>query len=257
MNQDIDTRDGAQGTNTLQKIQRWAPMLGGATLAVLGLSRRSKSGLAVAAAGGLVAYIANNATANALIDQLVSSSSIVINASPDALYNFWSDFENFPLFMRHLESVEKRDNGHSHWVALGPMGTHIEWDAEITNQSKGQSISWRSLPGSDLELEGTVSFTPLSHERGTMISAEVRYRPGAKQAGVQFAKLLGKDPSFLMKQDLRRLKALIETGEIPTIDGQTHGPRSATAAAAKLLNPDEPLAGGSLKEQFEEQRRAS
>jgi uncharacterized membrane protein len=257
MNEANQARNAAQPTTTLQKIQRWAPMVGGATLAVLGLSRRSKSGLAVAAAGGLVAYIATNTSANALIDQLVSSASVVVNASPEDLYRFWQDVENFPRFMKHIESVAQNGN-RSHWAALGPMGSRIEWDAEITSQTDGKAISWRSLPESDIESEGTVTFHALPNGRGTMISAEVRYRPGGKHAGVQFAKLLGKDPSFLMKQDLRRLKALVETGEIPTTEGQTHGPRSAATAATRLLNPDEPFAPGqSLKDKFQEQRRAS
>jgi len=219
------------------KIQRWAPMVGGATLAILGLSRRSKSGLAVAAAGGLVAYIATNSNANALLDQLVGSSSVVINAAPEELYQFWLDFEHLPLFMRHLEAVTVSDNKHSHWVALGPLGTRIEWNAEITTQQQNQFIAWHSLPGSDIDIEGRVEFRALRANRGTLISAKIHYRPSAKHAGLQYAKLLGKDPSFLIRQDLRRLKALIETGEIPTTEGQSHGPLSATAGVARTLNP--------------------
>ena len=258
MTSDNQSREAAQKKKTMAAIQRWAPMVGGATLALLGLSRRSKSGLAVAAAGGLVAYVASNANANSLIDQLVSSATVVVNASPEELYKFWLNVEQFPRFMRHLESVMDKGSSRSHWVALGPMGTRVEWEAEITSQRENEFISWRSLPGSDIDLDGTVKFRPLSHERGTMISVEVRYRPGAKRAGVQFARLLGKDPSFLMRQDLRRLKALLETGEIPTTEGQPHGPRSATTAAARLLNPDEAIShDASIKDVSKQQRRAS
>lgn len=232
------SRDGERKRTTADKILHWAPLIGGATLAVLGLSRRSKSGLAVAAAGGLVAYIASNANANSLIDQVVSSASVVVDASPEQLYKFWQDVENFPRFMRHFESVTVNGNGRSHWVALGPMGARVEWDAEITGQNENRSIEWRSLPGSEIELEGSVNFRPLSNDRGTVIAVEVRYRPGAKHAVAQLAKLLGKDPSFLMRGDLRRLKALIETGEIPTTEGQGHGPCSVTAAAARLITKD-------------------
>lgn len=232
------SRDGERSRTTADKILHWAPLIGGAALAVLGLSRRSKSGLAVAAAGGLVAYIASNANANSLIDQLVSSASVVVNASPEQLYKFWQDVENFPRFMRHLESVTVNGNGRSHWVALGPMGARVEWDAEITSQNQNRSIEWRSVPGSDIELEGSVNFRPFSNDRRTVIAVEVHYRPGAKHAAAQLAKLLGKDPSFLMRGDLRRLKALIETGEIPTTEGQSHGPRSVTASAARLIAKD-------------------
>ena len=240
------------------KIQRWAPMIGGATLAVLGLSRRSKSGLAVAAAGGLVAYIASNSNANALMDQLVGSANIVIDAKAEYLYDFWLEFDRFPLFMRHLDSVIVKDNGRSHWVAIGPMGSRIEWDAEITEQREDEYIAWRSLPGSDIQVDGSVSFREMENGRGTLVTAELHCRPGSKAGGLQFARLLGKDPSFLVLGDLRRLKALVESGEIPTTEGQSHGPRSVTAGAARMLNPDEEITPGQpITEAFDEKRRAS
>lgn len=251
-------RDGAQEQQLSSKIQRWAPMIGGATLAVLGLSRRSKSGLAVAAAGGLVAYIASNTNANSLMDQLVGSASIVVDAKPEYLYDFWLEFDRFPLFMRHLHSVTAKDNQRSHWVAIGPMGRRIEWDAEITDQREDEYLAWRSIPGSDIQVDGSVSFREMPNGRGTMITAELSCRPGSKSAGLQFARLLGKDPSFLVRGDLRRLKALVETGEIPTTEGQSHGPRTAAAAAARVLNPDDAVTPGQpITEAFEEKRRAS
>jgi hypothetical protein len=86
----------------------------------------------------------------------------------------------------------------------------------------------------------------------------VVYQPPAGSIGNAFAKMLGKDPNFMMRQDLRRLKALIETGEIPTVEGQSHGPRSATAAVARVLNPDDPIRGeGKITEIADARRRAS
>lgn len=212
-----ESRDGAQEQRLGNNIQKWAPMIGGAALAVLGLSRRSKSGLAVAAAGGLVAYIASNSNANSLMDQLVGSASIVVKAKPEYLYDFWLEFDRFPLFMRQLHSVTVKDKGRSYWVALGPKGVRIEWDTEITDQRKDEYIAWRSVRGSDIQVEGSVSFREMPSSRGTMITFELRCRPGSKSAGLQFARLLGKDPSLLVRGNLRRLKALIETGGIPPL----------------------------------------
>ena len=249
--------EDAQKKKTLDAIQRWAPMVGGATLALLGLSRRSKSGLAVAAAGGLVAYIASNSNANSLIDQLVGSAEIVVNASPEQLYRFWSDLERLPRFMRHLQSVSVQD-GRSHWVALDSFGSRIEWYAEITSRRENTSIAWRSVDDSELDLESEVEFRPLSHDRGTFVVARMRCCPGSKHLGLKFAKLLGKDPSFFLKQDLRRFKALVETGEIPTTEGQTHGPRSLATGVVRVLSPDAVIPeNSSLKETLERERRAS
>jgi len=76
--------------------------------------------------------------------------------------------------------------------------------------------------------------------------------------GDALVKILGKDPNFLMRQDLRRLKALIETGEIPTIEGQSHGPRSAVAAVARMVDPDRPIRGDvEISELFRAKRRVA
>jgi hypothetical protein len=86
----------------------------------------------------------------------------------------------------------------------------------------------------------------------------VVYQPPAGAIGAALARILGKDPSFMMRQDLRRLKALIEAGEIPTVEGQSHGPRSGVSAIARVLNPDDPIKGdGNLTDIANARRRAS
>jgi uncharacterized membrane protein len=74
--------------------------------------------------------------------------SIVINQSPDELYRFWHNFENLPRFMDHLESVQQTGDRRSHWVAKGPAGTTVEWDAEIT-EDRPNELMRRSLKARD------------------------------------------------------------------------------------------------------------
>jgi uncharacterized membrane protein len=106
---------------------------------------------------------------------------------------------------------------------------------------ENSSIRWRSLPGSDLIINGVVEFRVAGGDRGTLVTVLILYEPPAGAAGISAAKLLGKNPSFIIRQDLRRLKALIETGEIPTIEGQTHSPRSVIDAVARIVDPDRPV----------------
>ena len=220
--------------------QRWGGIIAGSSLAVLGISRRSKGGLALAATGGLVALA--SARAGSSSHEFMARSSTQINCSPQEAFQFWRDFENLPRFMRHLETVTVEDGGRrSRWIALGPLGRRITWDAEIVAERENELISWRSLAGSDIDVDGFVEFSHAPGNRGTMVNATILYQPPARTIGHTVAMLLGKDPSFLMRQDLRRLKALLETGEIPTTEGQSHGPRSATAALARAINPDQPL----------------
>jgi len=235
---------------------RWGAMITGGALALIGLSKRSKSGIAIATAGGLLSYAGAKAAASRR--ELIARSSILLNCTPEEAYQFWSKFENLPLFMRHLESVNLLSETRSRWIAIGPLGRRVIWDAEIAFDRKDDVIAWRSLPDSEIYVDGIVKFRTAPANRGTIISAVVVYQPPAGAIGAALARILGKDPSFMMRQDLRRLKALIETGEIPTVEGQSHGPRSRVAAAARILNPDDPIKGeGNLTDIAEARRRAS
>ncbi|HEY2171908.1 MAG TPA: SRPBCC family protein [Candidatus Angelobacter sp.] len=220
------------------------------------MSKRSKSGVALATAGGLLSYAGFKARARQR--ELIARSSILLNCTPQEAYQFWSNFENLPLFMRHLESVTRLGESRSRWIAIGPLGKRLIWDAEIAFDRKDDVIAWHSLPDSEIYVDGIVKFRNAPANRGTIVTVVVVYQPPAGQVGTAFAKILGKDPSFMMRQDLRRLKALIEAGEIPTVEGQSHGPRSAIAAVARILNPDDPLRGeGNLTDIAQARRRVS
>ncbi|HYX53633.1 MAG TPA: SRPBCC family protein [Candidatus Limnocylindrales bacterium] len=237
-------------------VSRWTAIIGGSALAVLGLTRRSKPGMAIAAAGGALAYFGSRAASNP--KEMVARSSIQLNCSPEEAFQFWRHFENLPRFMRHLESVSITGERRSRWTAIGPLGKRLRWDAEIVAERPGELISWRSLEGSDLMLDGFVEFQAAPGDRGTTVFATIIYTPPGGQLGRAAAKMLGKDPSFLMRQDLRRFKALLETGEIPTTEGQTHGPRTRVTAAARLLDPDQPFPrNAKVSDALEAQRRIS
>src|SRR4051812_15648061 len=102
--------------------------------------------------------------------------SVTIMLPRQQVYQFWRDFSNLPRFMQHLEAVEER-GGRSHWVAKGPAGKTVEWDAEIVEEVPGEQISWKSLPGSDVENSGLVRFFDAPADRGTEIVVDLRYDP--------------------------------------------------------------------------------
>ncbi len=235
----IQDVNAAGGKSQSDAVRRWGPVIGGSALALYGITRRSLSGLTLAAVGGAAIYL--GAKQESLEREPVAHASVLINATPAEIYNFWRNFENLPTFMRHLESVRVTGDGRSHWTAIGPLGARVSWDAEIINQREGESIEWHSLPDSDLLVDGFVHFRPAPADRGTIVRAIVRYTLPRNKTGRNMGHILGKYPEFIMQQDLRRLKALIETGEIPTTEGQPHGPRSVIGKALHLANPDRPL----------------
>ena len=151
------------------------------------------------------------------------NKSIIINASPEEVYGFWRDLPNLPRFMRHLESVTWTGEGRSHWVARAPGGGSVEWDAEITEDRPNQLLAWRSVEGSEVENSGTVRFEQAAGGRGTVVRVELDYNPPGGAAGALVAKFLGGDPDGQMQVDLRRLKQVIELGEVVVSDGTLLG----------------------------------
>jgi uncharacterized membrane protein len=149
--------------------------------------------------------------------------SCAINSSPEELYRFWRNFENLPRFMRHLESVQTTGDRTSHWVARGPAGTRVEWDAEITEDQPNELIAWQSVEGSDVDNSGFVLFEEAPNGRGSILRVQFDYNPPGGVIGAAVAKLFGEEPSQQVADDLRRFKQIIEVGEVvlsdATIDG--------------------------------------
>ena len=146
--------------------------------------------------------------------------SLVIEAPVEQVYAFWSNYENFPLFMSHVREVEDLGGGRSHWSVSGPGGVPIEWDAVLTQQSPGEALAWRSEPGSMLENAGIIRFTPT--QGGTRVDLRLCYHPPAGGAGQAVAELIGTDPRAKLNEDLGRMKSLLEA----TTRSGAHGKKS-------------------------------
>jgi uncharacterized membrane protein len=157
-------------------------------------------------------------------------STVTVNAPPEKLYNFWRSLENLPRFMRHLHDVRVFDQMRSHWVAKGPIGTLLEWDAEIINDEPPTTIAWRTLENAAIDHTGSVRFVPAG-ERGTHVKLRMEYLPPVGRLTNTFLSLIGQDPTAQIKDDLYRMKQLIETGEIATTEGQPVGVRRDRSGA--------------------------
>ena len=150
--------------------------------------------------------------------------TVTIYRSPEELYAFWRDFARLPTVLRHVERVE--ENGRrSRWTLTGPARRRITWEAEITEEIPGRSIAWRSLPGSEVQTRGAMKFYPAPGGRGTAVKALLSYAAPGGRWLAKVARAFGESPEQQIKDDLRRFKQLMETGEIATTDGQPHGKR--------------------------------
>lgn len=148
--------------------------------------------------------------------------AITVNRPSGEVYRFWRDFRNLARFMAHLESVQVIDERRSRWKAKAIGGVTLEWGSEITDDVPGERIAWRSLEGADVEHTGSVRFERAPGGRGTEIHVEAAYRPPGGAFGAAIVALLGEDPFQQMMMDLRRLKQVIETGEVIRSDASIH-----------------------------------
>jgi uncharacterized membrane protein len=231
---------GTQRRRNVGAAERAVSLLGGGAMALYGLSQRTGSGLLLAGIGAALAY--RGATGRCQVYEALGIStarrkertsipsgqgvkveeSVTILRSPPELFGFWRRLENLPRVMCHLEAVEQRDNRRSHWVAHGLTG-NIEWDAEIINERPNELIAWRSLDGSQIETAGSVHFQPAPGNRGTEVQVVLSYNPPAGQLGAGIAWLAGRDPESQIREDLRNFKRIMETGTLPTTEGQPRG----------------------------------
>ena len=218
-----------------------------ATLSAAALSpRSSKRGLAFAAANVLGVTALDLACAQELSRREGSLSedgavrvirSIAINRPADEVYRFWRDLENLPRFMYHLRSVRITEPARSHWVTNAPGGATVAWDAEIVADQPNELIAWRSVEGAAVENAGTVRFEPRPGGRGTIVRVELEYRPPGGLAGAAFASIFNESPQQQLHDELRRLKQVLETGEVVRSDGCPDG----TGPISQ--RPAQPLAG--------------
>lgn len=220
----------------------------GSSVALLGLAFHGRTRVALLGAGGALAAVRTRTKPT-----LSSHGTVLLQCSPEEAFEFWSDSRNIPRFMRNVHSVESAEDGHFRWTLRDASGNEMDTLVEFVTQ-KPSRIEWHSPTGAFPGLAGHIEFRPALADRGTIVSATVQYPRAAVGAGYWMMRLLERNPAFLATQDLRRFKALVETGEIPTTEGQSHGPRSWATVVDRSLDPDR-LSPSKKTVSISEQRR--
>jgi uncharacterized membrane protein len=171
-------------------------------------------------------------------------TSITVNRPVGELYRFWRDFENLPEFMTHLASVRSLSSRRSQWTATAPAGRTVDWEAEVIEDRTDELIAWRSLEGADVPNSGSVHFVPAPGGRGTEVRVEIDYAlPGGK-VGAGVAKLFGEEPEQQVRDDLRRFKQVMETGQIVRSEAS---PEGTNAHRQLKQHPARPLASANAR----------
>ncbi len=242
-------------TVNVSSPERWISAISGGGLVTYGLLKRSPGSLALAALGaamlvrGSTGHCATYAAlgVNTAEDKdetsgvrheqgIVVRRSVTIDKSAEELFAFWRKFDNLPKFMFHLERVDVLDDKRSHWVAKAPLGKTVEWNASIINEKAGRADCMADpKQGADVDSAGAVTFKPGPAGAGRKCMCRCRIAARRGKVGAIVAKLFGEEPGQQIADDLRRLKMLMETGEIATVEGQSAGPRSLKGRALQAM----------------------
>lgn len=236
-------------TTNVGEYERIASGVGGGILAAYGLYRLDLIGLGLAAVGGALLYrgttghchaydalgidTAHNGKTRSLVEKGGTrvEKQITINRPPKEIYEFWRNFENLPQIMNHLENVRVLDDRRSHWTAKAPLGTSVEWDAEMIEDRKNRFISWRSLKGADVNNAGSVTFAGTNNGRSTDLIVVLEFVPPGGSLGAAVARLFGENPEQQLDEDLQKFKQTIERGGSDAFAGKTLVSTAETTAS--------------------------
>jgi len=135
--------------------------------------------------------------------------SITVDGTAEDCYRAWRDHRNLPRFLSFVENVRPLSDGRYHWVARDGDDV-VEMEVDIVEEKPGVALTWRSIPGSDMETVGEVEFERAAGGRGTIVRLGLE-PPGSKAREAE------------TKRELHRFKQWFETGEVATTEGQPVG----------------------------------
>jgi len=177
----------------------------------------SAVGATVVGAGGAAASAAGKDATDAGMPAF-EEQSIEVEAPIRAAYDQWTQFESFPRFMEAIDEVTQLDDKRTHWRAT-VGGKTEEWDAEITEQTPDERISWRSTSGAPNG--GTVTFDKRGEGR-TRVTLRLEYTPrgAVEKTGAALGVVAGR-----VHGDLERFKGFVEArdGATGAWRGEIHG----------------------------------
>ena len=147
------------------------------------------------------------------------SSFITIGADAGRLYDVWLEPQTMNQILGHVAHIETQNDGAMHWRADLPLHRTLEWTAQTTDKKAGEFVAWASAPDAPLQSSGRVEFKNAPGNRGTEVHLHAHFEPPLGALGEAAAKFLEIVPSTAASKALRNFKALVETGEIPTLNG--------------------------------------
>jgi uncharacterized membrane protein len=158
-------------------------------------------------------------------DGATSVVAITIGKPREEVFAFFRDLSNLARFMENIERIDVLDARRSHWVVKAPAGHQVEWDSTLTADEPGELLAWESDKNAEVKNHGRLAFSDAPGGRGTEVHAIMVYEAPGGALGKIVATIFQMEPGQQAKRDLRRLKMLLETGEIATTRYPDSAPR--------------------------------
>ncbi|SCG60101.1 SRPBCC family protein [Micromonospora inositola] len=174
-------------------------------------TRWAVAGAATAAAIGVGRMVARRRRPHQLerVDGwYVVRRGIIVDRPMEAVIGFWTDRERLDRALAEWATLERLDENLWRCVASDPAGRGTEWRAELTVDGPGR-LSWRVTEGPVAE-QGRVELVSAPQDRGTEIRTEMRWRSSPVRRALGLT--TGRDPEIGLRDTLRRVKSLVETG---------------------------------------------
>ena len=144
----------------------------------------------------------------------IAGRTVTIKAPRAEIYRMWRDPSHLTDFMEGLAAVQVSGDTVT-WLVDTPDG-QVPIETRLVEDRQDEALAWRSVEGADIQIEAKLQLRDAPAGRGTEVEAHVAWRPQGGIVGHWAATLRGTDPMIRGKQDLKRLKMLLETGEIAT-----------------------------------------
>lgn len=222
------------GAPNVTGAERWISILGGGALATAGARRGGAIGIVATFAGA--ALLARGVAGQDPVKRALSPTefearyarrqgwataatagyAVTIIRPRMEVYEFFRAFSNLPRFMENVTDIEEIDHERSRWTVKAPGGAEVTWISTVTEDEPGWRIAWEAEEGADVKNAGWVEFKDASSGRGTEVKAMIAYEPPFGQFGRIAAKITRVEPAIQARKDLKRLKMLLEAGEIAT-----------------------------------------
>lgn len=149
--------------------------------------------------------------------------SVTIGRPLEEVDLFLRDLSNLPFFMPGVAHASAASEGAALWRIRYEDGSIEEWESSPSAKDRDAQIAWRAVDGGAFRKAGVFRVERAPASRGTIVSLRLEYESTAAQMIAGFGKIVGQDPDSQAAVCLRRLKAYLECGEVPTVKGQPSG----------------------------------